>query len=94
MHIFLIVHVNKSDRSLQVSQTSNYTSRVISLQLMLTTISIFLCWFPVNAIYISVIFLPVYPTNLLHWTTGAIMPLNSIMNPCIFICMKLKNILH
>ena len=94
MHIFLIVQVNRSERSIQISQSLNNANRVISIQLILTSTSIILCWFPVNAIYISVMFLPAYPNNLLHWTTGAIMPLNSIMNPCIFMCMKLKNILH
>ena len=90
MHIFLIIHVNKTVGSMQIQQSLNNSNRVILPQLILTSASNILCWFPVNILYISAMYLSVYPVDLVIWTTVGIMPLNSIINPCIFISMKLK----
>ena len=93
INIFLMKNVNKSVGSIQTSQSSNTSNyKLMLFQLMLTGISNMLCWFPANAVYILAMFLPVYPINLVIWTTVAIMPLNSVINPCIFILMNLKSI--
>ena len=55
------------------------------LNLITTTTSNILCWFPVNTVYLSVMFLSTYPIELVIWTIGAVMPINSIINPCVFI---------
>ena len=92
MNIFSIMHVNKSVGFMQKSESLiNPKNKLMLFQLILTSISNMLCWFPVNAIYISAMFLSVYPSNLVIWTTVIIMPLNSMINPCIFILMKLKS---
>ena len=61
-------------------------------QLILISTSNILCWFPTNAIYLSAMYLPIYPINLVIWTTEIIMPINSVINPCVFLLTNMKEI--
>ena len=93
MHTFLIIHVNKTAGFIQIQKSLNNSNKAILPHLVLASASNILCWFPVNIVYISAMYLSVYPIDLVLWTTVVIMPLNSLINPCIFISMKLKQIL-
>ena len=93
MHTFVIMHVNKTADSMHIQKSLNNSNKAILFQLVLASASNILCWFPVKIVYISAMFLSVYPIDLVIWTTVVIMPLNSLINPCIFISMKLKQIL-
>ena len=92
MHTFLIIHVNKSLGTLQKSQSLKNSNKTMLSLLILTSTSNIVCWFPVNAVYISAMFLSVYPINLVIWTTVAIMPVNSMINPSVFVLMNLKSV--
>ena len=94
MHIFLIIHVNKNAGSIEVSKSLKNSNKAVISQLILTSASNILCWFPVNVVYISAMFLSVYPIDLVIWTTVTIMPINSVINPCILSSVKLKQILR
>ena len=63
----------------------------IMAQLILDTASNLLAWFPSSIIFTSSLFLSKYPTNLLVWTTSTIVPINSIINPAIFILVTKSN---
>ena len=89
MHILLVVKVNKLEKS--VRKKSNSTKKMMS-QLILISASNILCWFPTNTIYLSAMFLSTYPINLVIWTTVIIMPINSIINPCVFLLTNVKDI--
>ena len=60
------------------------------LQLIITTFSNVLCWLPANTIYALAMILSRYPVNLTIFTTVIVMPVNSIINPCVFIIVTVK----
>ena len=88
MHILLVNEVHKLEKS--VRKKSNSTKMVS--QLILISTSNILCWFPTNAIYLSAMYLSIYPINLVIWTTEIIMPINSVINPCVFLLTNMKEI--
>ena len=88
MHILLVNEVTKSKRSLKI-QKSEVENKMM-YQLILTSTTNILCWIPANIIYISAMFLSIYPINLVIWATVVVMPINSIINPLVFILTNLK----
>ncbi len=54
------------------------------IQLVVITFSNILCWFPSGIVYITSLFLNRYPTDMVIWTTVAVLPINSILNPVVF----------
>ena len=59
-------------------------------QFISSSTSNILCWFPANGIYLSAMFLSVYPINLVIWTTVIIIPINSVINPGVFLLTNVK----
>ena len=90
MHSILIREVNKVKKSIQTAKSSDYSNKNMIFQLILTSASNILCWIPANAVYISVMFLSFYPVDLVAWTNVIIMPINSVINPCMIIATNLK----
>ena len=88
LYIVLVQNVQKCIKKIDSNKFS--VSNLI-IQLVLLTLSNFLCWVPCN-IFISTMFLPKYPMSLVTWTTVAVMPLRSVTNPAVFIFMSIKNI--
>ena len=88
MHILLINEVTKSKRSLKI-QKSDVENKMM-YQLILTSTTNILCWIPANGIYLSAMFLSIYPINLVIWATVVVMPINSVINPFVFIMINLK----
>ena len=92
MNIFLVYNINKSIRSLQTSKSTNISSKITMYQLIITSTSNIICWFPANTIYLSAMFLSSYSIDLVIWTTVMITPINSIINPSIFMITSIKKI--
>ena len=88
MNILLINEVKKSKRSLKI-QKSEVENKMM-YQLILTSMTNILCWIPANGIYLSSMFLSIYPINLVIWATVVVMPINSVINPFVFIMINLK----
>ncbi len=55
------------------------------LQIYMLTGTNILCWIPVNMIYLFSMFLQQFSLRLLIWATVAMVPINSIVNPTIFL---------
>ena len=89
MHISLVNEVNKSKIIIR-KQKSDSTTKMMS-QLILTSISNILCWFPTNTIYLCAMYLSTYPINLVIWATVVVMPINSVINPCVFLFTNVKD---
>ena len=94
MNAVLLLRLKESEIFLEKSKSSKKTHSTVIMQLMITSTSNIICWLSANAVYISALMLPKYPTDLVIWSTVVIMPINSIINPCIFISMVLKQALH
>ena len=75
----------------EISQISKKkTTKSMILQLILVTGSNLIGWFPSSIIFLSSLFLPKYPVVLLIWTTLCVLPINSIINPAVFIIFNAK----
>ena len=44
--------------------------------------------------YIATMFISKYPVNLIVWTTVTITPVNSVINPCVFVLAAVRALLR
>ena len=70
---------------------SKLMSRGLVTQLLLVTVSNLAGWFPSSLIFLASLFQSKYPVNLLIWTTIMALPINSIINPLIFLLLSRTN---
>ena len=89
MHILLIVKIRESEKKVTKLKSGQSNVALIVQLLTITTSNIF-CWFPANAIYVAAMFLSRYPTDLIIWMTVISLPMNSLINPFIFIMVYLR----
>ena len=61
------------------------------MQVCLVTSSNVLCWIPSGIIYLVTMSLEKYPINLAIWSTIAITPINSVINPIVFIVANVRS---
>ena len=73
-----------------VTKSRQDSNLALIIQLILITTSNILCWFPASCVYISAMFLSTYPIDIVIWTTVIVLPINSIVNPSIFILTNVK----
>ena len=88
INMVLIYQMLQSPKDIGHSKTNLNTSMVV--QLVLLTICNFLCWFPMNGIYISAMFLSTYPTEMIIWGSLIALPLNSLFNPLLFFIIGIE----
>jgi len=94
MHVLLVKALINSQKKINISKSKPGTSNTyIIMQLFIITVSNMICWFPTNIIYITAMFLERYSTNLIIWTTVVAMPINSIINPVVFIIVACRKYL-
>ena len=92
MHFLLLNELRRSQMNIQRSKSKEDSNVSLIIQLITFTMSNILCWFPAGCVYLSAFFLSTYPIDLVIWTTVIGLPINSILNPFIFIVTSLKNI--
>ncbi len=90
MHILLIIHVRKSKESIRQSSRENDAGLKVQLILMSTTN--FLCWYPSSGVLLAVMLLPVFPIDLLMWSTISSFALHSLVNPSVYFCTCLRKV--
>lgn len=83
----LVTLVLRSEKRMESHKTSSHakTNKGLFMQLVLLTISNFLSWLPPSIVYILAMFLKRYPTDLVVWTFVCLTPLNSVLNPIVFL---------
>ena len=86
-YLFLVAMLRQSKYGIQKSKNTSRSG--VILQLLIVTASNLLCWIPSNTIYLLSLFLSRYPTDILIWTTIAVTPINSIINPIVLIVTTL-----
>ncbi len=91
-YIAMVKFLKQSQKAIQqsVSQTQSHTS--LFVQLIIVSISNIICWLSCDVIYIVVMFLENYSTEMFMWVTVALTPINSIVNPSVFIFTTIRKI--
>ena len=90
MHILLVTEIKHTQNTFKKIKSKQDSNVALIIQLVLITTSNILCWFPSGCVYISAMFLSTYPINLIIWTTVIALPINSIINPSVFIETSIK----
>ncbi len=88
-HIKLVLSLKASQKSIAFKQRPN---KGMVAQLTVASLSNILCWIPTSIIHLTSSFLERYPTEILIWTQVAVTPLNSVINPIVFIATTAKKI--
>ena len=81
MHALLFLKIKKSE-NIVVNTKLNADFSLLS-QLLVSSLSNILCWFPMNVLYIALMFFPLYSINIIIWLLVIVLPLNSIISPLI-----------
>ena len=84
MNLLLYINLKKSQKITHKKQT-NKSNAFLIMQLAFLMTSNFLCWSSQDIIYITLMYLPKFSFNLILWTIGTIMPINSIVYPIVLI---------
>ena len=90
MHVHLVFSLSRQKQEMQGKRGKRTSSKGRVIQLIVLTTSNILCWYPANVIYLTAYFLPMYPTSLVIWSVVAIVPLNSIVNPTVFLSVEIQ----
>ena len=90
LYIFLVLNLKKTQKEIGKSKAHHNSKFGLVTQLAVTSLAIMICWFPANLIFITTMFIATYPLELITWTVLLILPVNSIINSCIFISTCLR----
>ncbi len=82
--------ISKSQDKMKASTSKAASNVPFYIQIIPTTVSSTLGWIPSAVVFILCLFLKRYSLNVLFWTTIVIVPLNSLVNPIVFITGALR----
>ena len=85
-YTLLLRSLFKSVSETEIKKSKTRSLGLLLLQLVIVTLSNLLSWIPSNVIYLSSLLTSRFSIDLLIWTTIAVTPINSIINPLVFIC--------
>ena len=88
IYLFLFVSLKAHVKTVAFAHTK--VNSYLVFQLIMVTGSNMIGWFPSSIIFIYSLIMPKYPTNLVMWATVFIIPVNSIINPIIFLMADLR----
>ncbi len=94
LHSLLFHHFSESQKNVKALKSKAASSTALIVQLVLVTSTNILCWLPANGVYIATMLLERYPSKLVVWTTVAVLPVNSLINPLIFTLACVRNYLE
>ena len=91
----VIVHLEKTQEFVKGSSfTKHRKSNLlvkVTMKVMIGVVSCISCWVPSGVIFLTAVFSSHYPMALLVWTTVTVVPINSIVNPTVFVAAAVKN---
>ena len=90
VYLLFIKILNNSSKYLKCNISKKISRVGMIIQLFIVTSSNIICWIPANITYLMSLYMSKYSTNLLIWTTIAVMPLNSMINPFLFIITTIR----
>ena len=90
VYLLFIKILNNSSKYLKCNISKKISRVGMIIQLFIVTSSNIICWIPANITYLMSLYMSKYSTNLLIWTTLAVTPLNSMINPFLFIITTIR----
>ena len=90
IYCLLLKYLKESQANLKESTSKKNSNIALIVQLIIVTGSNILCWLPNSIIYLMSMYLSKYSIEMIYWTTVAVVPINSIINPMVFIISNLR----
>ncbi len=91
LNILLASHLlTHKEQMIKVNSMNQSSYKYPLLQLFLVSFSNILCWCPTSIVYLSVMFIAEYPIDLVIWITVCVIPINSLINPLLFVSSAKK----
>ena len=90
VYLLFVKILNNSSKYLNCTISKKISRVGMIIQLYIVTSSNIICWIPANVIYLISLYMSQYSTNLLIWTAIAVTPINSMINPFLFIITTIK----
>ncbi len=94
LHLLLIKTVQLSKNNIRKSNTDNKSDTGLMVQLILISTSACLTWCPSGGVYILGMFLSFYPMELWVFAAFLSFPLNSVVNPVVFLGTTWRKLLQ
>ncbi len=91
IHVSLVSSLKKAQVSVAKSKKKDDNTYLI-IQLVFLTVSTIFCWFPTNIVFLMAMFISEFSTKTVIWMVVAVMPINSILNPLIFLAYSVKKL--
>ena len=85
IYILLLIKYTESRKSVGKLHSKGNPEKFLKQQVVSSILLNFMSWIPMSAIILTIMFLPKYPLNLIAWANILIYPLNSMVNPVLFI---------
>ena len=92
IYIVLIKELRKSQQRMKKATSRQKSNTTLIVQIIIITGSNILCWIPTGVIYLVSMFMKKYPVIMVIWTTIVVTPINSIINPIVFIFTSIRKI--
>lgn len=93
VYIFLLKYVWVSQKNVELLVSVKRSNVALIIQIVIVTSSNIFCWIPSSIIYVLSMFMKEYPIDMIIWITIAVTPINSIINPLVYISTTLRKIL-
>ena len=90
VYILTVKAMYATEVYLNISSSKKKSYSVINIQVIVFATSNIICWITAGIINITCMFLEKYSIEMVIWTVAAISPINSLINPVMFISMKLR----
>ncbi len=91
-HIKLYSTLIESQKSLESSKSKSISHTSVMFQIIVLSGSNALCWIPASVVLLTCLVLEKYPLKMLAWTIGTVFPINSVLNPIVFIVTTIRKI--
>ncbi len=93
INILLATFLFYHSKVTQLGLNTERSFKSLFIQLFLLSLSNIVCWVPTSILYKSAVFLLRYPIDLVIWATVCVTPINSVVNPVVFILTAVKKVM-
>ena len=90
LNVLLIKKLDESRKYVDRASSKENQDQILKTHIVISVFINFISWFPMNGIFLTLMFLPRYPLGLVAWAVIFILPLNSIITPIIVIFNSVK----
>ena len=87
-YIIIVINVRRSTRKFK--RNSSFKTSLAPSIIRAIMYSNIIGWLPTNAFFITILYSSKYPLSLYLLVTVLVLPLNSLINPCIFLMLNRK----